>query len=209
MTDSASETAIAYACALLIYYGFDLNRSTADELIERWLCRVPVSWVRLAVVEALYQGRYKAISIEIILGFWQRRGKPVCHFTHDFERIICSRLPEPLMLQTTLLQAQILLRVEQAVIEPAPLSELAPPEPLKSPGKSAYQPLPKKVYQADWSRSEVSKPPIRCFIPDTDSSDFYEKLKAVAQTSQDPQRTRNPHQSGERPEIGGEKGSHS
>ncbi|MDX2097883.1 MAG: hypothetical protein SFW36_08910 [Leptolyngbyaceae cyanobacterium bins.59] len=51
-------------------------------------------WIRPAVIEALYQGRYKAISVTQLLTFWQRREQPLCHFSHEFERIICSALPK-------------------------------------------------------------------------------------------------------------------
>jgi hypothetical protein len=36
-------------------------------------------------------------------------------------------------------------------------------------------------YETDWSRCEVSKPPIHQFTPPPDSSGFYLKLKAVVQ----------------------------
>jgi hypothetical protein len=47
----------------------------------------------MAVLEALYQGRYKVISVEEILKLWHRRGQPTFHFTHDFERLVCKNLP--------------------------------------------------------------------------------------------------------------------
>jgi hypothetical protein len=78
---------------LLTRYGFELKGITPQELIERWLKMYPAKWVRLAVVEALYQGRYKAISVEQILSIWQRRGQPTFHFTYDFERLVFRVLP--------------------------------------------------------------------------------------------------------------------
>ncbi len=80
-----------HAIALLSNYSFDLGRYTPEQLVESWASTYPLNWVRLAVIESLYQGRYKAVSVEQILAFWQRRGRPLYHFGNDFERIICSR----------------------------------------------------------------------------------------------------------------------
>lgn len=94
MTDLASELTVTQTAALLTRYGFELKGYTPLELIEQWLRLYPVKWVRLAVVEALYQGRYKAISVEHILSLWLRRGQPTFHFTYDFERLIFRVLPQ-------------------------------------------------------------------------------------------------------------------
>lgn len=88
MPDLASPTNCVIA--LLIHYSFDLGGYTAGELITRWLDDYPANWIHLAVIEALYQGRYKAISVDQILAFWQRRGTALYHFNHEFERLICG-----------------------------------------------------------------------------------------------------------------------
>lgn len=88
---------LSYVPALLIYYSFDLCGYQVQECVYRWLDRFKGDWLRLAIVEALYQGRYKMISIEQILSLWQRRGQPICHFNHEFEQIVCSKLPEDLL----------------------------------------------------------------------------------------------------------------
>lgn len=92
-TKLENDTAAAAAVLLLANYSFDLGRYKASELVERWLNHYPANWIRLAVIEALYQGRYKAISVEQILSIWDRR-QPRYHFNHEFERLICSRLPQ-------------------------------------------------------------------------------------------------------------------
>ncbi|MFM7787038.1 MAG: hypothetical protein ACKO90_02315, partial [Microcystis panniformis] len=56
----------------------------AQELIERWLPTYSLNWIRMAILEALYQGRYKVISVEEILKIWHRRGHPTFHFTGEF-----------------------------------------------------------------------------------------------------------------------------
>jgi hypothetical protein len=81
---------------LLTHYSFDLSGYMVEQLIDRWLRTYPPVWLRAAVIEALYQGRYKAISVEQILSFWGRRGQPLQHFNHEFERIVCSKFPRNL-----------------------------------------------------------------------------------------------------------------
>jgi hypothetical protein len=87
---------VADAVALLTHYSFDLSSQTAVELVDEWLTEYSPAWIHLAVVEALYQGRYKAVSVEQILALWQRRGQPLQHFTHEFERLVCHKLPRTL-----------------------------------------------------------------------------------------------------------------
>jgi hypothetical protein len=84
------------AKVLLIHYSFDLSGYSASELVNRWQKQYPDSWLHLAVIEALYQGRYKAISVQQILTLWQRRGQATYHFNMEFERLICSKFPESL-----------------------------------------------------------------------------------------------------------------
>ncbi|HEY9750297.1 MAG TPA: hypothetical protein V6C63_16550 [Allocoleopsis sp.] len=97
MTESVKDSVSANAAALLIHYSFDLNGYTADELVTAWAATYQPLWVRSAVIEALYQGRYKAISVEQILALWLRRGQPLYHFNHEFERIVCSKFPQLLV----------------------------------------------------------------------------------------------------------------
>uniref|UniRef100_UPI0025B3DEB7 hypothetical protein n=1 Tax=Trichocoleus desertorum TaxID=1481672 RepID=UPI0025B3DEB7 len=94
MTESVKDSVSANAAALLIHYSFDLNGCTVDELVTSWSSTYQPLWVRSAVIEALYQGRYKAISVEQILALWRRRGQPLYHFNHEFERIVCSKFPQ-------------------------------------------------------------------------------------------------------------------
>lgn len=79
--------------ALLACYGFEIKGQTGDQIIEYWLTKYTPAWLRLAIIEALYLGRYKAISVEQILSIWLRKGSPSYHFNHDFERLICRKLP--------------------------------------------------------------------------------------------------------------------
>lgn len=91
MTQSAgSDRSADQACRLLQEYSFDLDGYRPSGLVLIWQEQLEAesSWICSAVVEALYQGRYKAFSVEQILRVWKRRGHPIRHFNHDFERVI-------------------------------------------------------------------------------------------------------------------------
>jgi hypothetical protein len=86
----------AQAAALLVHYGFDLGGKKAEKLAGEWLTKYPGYWLRLAVVEALYQGRYKAVSVGQLLSMWHRIGQPLYHFNREFERLVCNNFPQDL-----------------------------------------------------------------------------------------------------------------
>jgi len=96
MTDTARESTAASAVELMTHYSFDHGEAPIQQLVDQWLKVYPAQWVRLALIEALYQGRYKAISVEQILALWQRRGQPIYRFNHEFERLVCNRFPRKL-----------------------------------------------------------------------------------------------------------------
>ncbi|MEA5578806.1 hypothetical protein [Anabaena sp. UHCC 0451] len=96
MLTTSPNTCAELAVNLLVHYSFDLNGYSASELINCWRKDYPHNWLHLAVIEALYQGRYKAISVQQLLTFWQRRGQVIYHFNMEFERLICSKFPESL-----------------------------------------------------------------------------------------------------------------
>lgn len=84
------------AADLLQHYSFELAGYSLVQQIAIWLEYYPAEWLPFAIIEALYQGRYKAISVEQILNLWERRQQPVYHFNHEFERLICGNLPYPI-----------------------------------------------------------------------------------------------------------------
>jgi hypothetical protein len=96
-----SDTYIDLAIALLTHYSFDLSGYQASDLVLQWQSQFPSNWLHLAVVEALYQGRYKAFSVQQILVMWQRREQATFHFNMEFERLICSKFPESLSAMST------------------------------------------------------------------------------------------------------------
>ncbi len=96
MTEQARSTGTSAVVALLTRYSFDTGELTIEQLADQWLQAYPAHWVHLALVEALYQGRYKAVSVAQILAFWQRRDQPLYRFDLEFEQLICNRLPKKL-----------------------------------------------------------------------------------------------------------------
>ena len=94
---SHQDFSIAQTLSLIDSYAFDLGGHSAERILQEWLEVYHSSWIRLATIEALYLGRYKIISIEHILNVWLRLGNPNPHFTHEFERLICRKLPRHLI----------------------------------------------------------------------------------------------------------------
>lgn len=96
MTKSIDPNQLLYAEDLLKYYKFALDGQSTQEVLQSWADVYPVEWIRQAIVEALYQGRYKVVSVNQILQIWQRRQQAQPHFDADFEQLIRQRLPQNL-----------------------------------------------------------------------------------------------------------------
>ncbi|MGF1479190.1 MAG: hypothetical protein ACFB4I_06830 [Cyanophyceae cyanobacterium] len=190
MTDTTRDSAIAQAIALMTHYSFETSRNTVQEMVSRWSNQYSVFWIRLAVVEALYLGRYKAVSVEQILSGWRRRGTPVVHFNRDFECVICHNLPRNLANQhfkkTTTVwhrqshkrKSQYTLRYDSAA-PPCPLvnrSAAAVSSPTLSLKERKPAPQPDQVLES----LGVAHSSIEQFTPSLEVSEFYWKLKAVA-----------------------------
>lgn len=83
---------------LLSYFSLEPDQYpqplTKGRLLTRWLQTYPQEWVRCALVESLYQGRYKTYCVEQILSLWHRRGQPIYHFNHEFETMICNNVSQ-------------------------------------------------------------------------------------------------------------------
>lgn len=89
---ATTKTAVNY---LLERY-FELSAARAAEVVQQLRAHHPEAWIYPATVEAIYQGRYRWVSIAQILLLWQRRGRPSCHFSADYERLLLGELPETL-----------------------------------------------------------------------------------------------------------------
>ena len=96
MTAATFSTSIEaqQAAALLEGYQFEMGSHDARQWVSLWLESYRPIWIRDAVVEALYQGRYKSISVRQILELWTRRGQPIRHVTHEFEAAVCREFGE-------------------------------------------------------------------------------------------------------------------
>ncbi len=77
---------------LLSNYSFELTEVNVNELVFFWLSLYPSKWVVAAIVEAIYQGRYKVESVSRILNAWSIRGYPMHHFDYDFADVVCKKL---------------------------------------------------------------------------------------------------------------------
>ena len=174
------------AAKLLTHYSFDLNGHNASELVNQWQSEYPLHWLHLAVIEALYQGRYKAISVQQILTFWQRKGETTYHFNMEFERMICSKFPERL----TSASLPILPATKQEIRmeEYKHLRLLPAPVSYKYQINNNLQPIeqipPQSVPQMMLSPT-ANHPPIGQFMPQRSdcTESFTSKLKALTSES--------------------------
>lgn len=78
------------AAAMIEGYRFEMGHHDARQWVSLWLEMYRPLWIRDAVVEALYQGRYKAFSVRQILDLWNKRGQPIRHATREFEAAVCQ-----------------------------------------------------------------------------------------------------------------------
>ncbi len=176
MTEQSSISALAEA--LLTKYDFDLGCETPEQLIARWYNNYKQEWLALAVIEALYLGRYKAISVQQILTLWERRAQAVYHFNSEFQNIVTRNVLTNL---TSEIQTQSLQ------LEKIPdLSESKTPEHSTSVSQNSNPFEPNFNNQA---QDLVNQPSVQPTQHNIKYTDFYTKLKAVINNSQ-PRRSR-------------------
>ncbi len=174
MTDPGNEAARKSADALLKHYSFDQGDLTSDQILDSWLRNYPARWVRLALVEALYQGRYKAVSVEQILARWVRRGQPKHHFNEDFERLVCNNLPKTLLESTEWGTQETAQDESRSGFSVSISSELPP---WQAPDANTVTP-PGSILDG---QSDHNDDLIREF-PAPQASDFFVKLTKIART---------------------------
>lgn len=210
---TGSERDIDHAQQLLEEYCFDLSGFRAGELVAIWQERLDAepSWIRAAVIEALYQGRYKAFSVEQILQGWKRRGHPIRHFNSEFERIILGPIDPTASKYASMTTASPseLMSAETPSLFTAPRTATSPespaiaPEPTEPPpSETRDTPSPEAIATHPGERESPDPPesayhqlsitdasafnqpaPIRKFVPETESSEFYQRLQSVARHS--------------------------
>jgi hypothetical protein len=186
--------------SLLSHYGFESEGLTVAEVVELWKRDYPSRWVHLATIEALYQGRYKTISVEQILTTWKRRGHPIYHFNHEFERLVSRKVPQKLK-ELCFRKPRPSLSASAPSNRPEPLdqlaiasssyiNELASPEPSEDSFEyisdyieevRSYPPnSPANLIPLPDSIEELSRRTIGQFTPTPDRSDVYLKLMALS-----------------------------
>lgn len=161
MLTETLETPIDLAGKLLTHYSFDLGGCSANVLIEEWLKEYCDRWIYLAVIEALYQGRYKALSVEQILAIWQRKGQAYFRFNHEFERLVCGNF------------ANVWQKLDRPTVkEDSPLSQKLDIKKIKLLTQNTHQTA---------TEPKLANQPIEQFSPyPTDTNEFYGKLKAIS-----------------------------
>lgn len=202
MTELTQDLSLAQARSLLDSYAFDLGREQAEKLLEYWLDMYHANWIRLATIEALYLGRYKAISIEQILNVWLRIGTPNPHFTYEFERLICRKLPKHLCQMSdldartfepdsiSLYQPKSEMSASAKLLENQTLSATEQKDSLNlatAGDNSASDPSMCLIsnwglsYNPIWSDFTAKSKIIQQFIPLPDMSSFFAKLKTFGE----------------------------
>ncbi len=209
MTELTQDLSLAQARSLIDSYAFDLGRDDAEKLLKYWLGVYHASWIRLATIEALYLGRYKAISIEHILSVWLRIGNPNPHFTYEFERLICRKLPKHLsdlsdLTASATKTTPVKLSQPKPQIRPQTLApmeqegdELAVkvaendtlnlekafrnPDHNSEPNVSLISAIGLS-YKSNWSEFTEGSKIIHQFIPLPDVSSFFNKLKTFGES---------------------------
>ncbi|XGB42522.1 MAG: hypothetical protein LVS60_01200 [Nodosilinea sp. LVE1205-7] len=154
---------------LLREYSFDIDHYAAEELISQWIQEFSYRWVGNAITEALYQGRYKIISVDHILQLWQRRGQPIRHFSREFESIILGQTPLAPTMSPEVNDAI-------AVHQPEPLTSLEGSIPPQAPVPD-FRPI-LEGFSSVWVSSVDAIPP---FVPRWQSSDLHQRLRSVVQ----------------------------
>jgi hypothetical protein len=175
MTDFNQDLAISKILSLMNSYSFDTNQRNTEELIKEWLNNYDVNWIYLATIEALYLGRYKAVSIEQIMYGWSRKGHPTTHFGGDFERVICRKLPRHLNALNSLEEYED--NIKQLPEENDCHSNFTYSANL--PISTQVTPFPPTQKKAQLFKKEHSQG-IERFQPLPDASSFFQKLKALA-----------------------------
>lgn len=178
MANFKQDLAVSKILSLMNSYSFDTNQRNTEELVQEWLTIYDVNWIYLATIEALYLGRYKAISIEQIIYGWLRRGQPTTHFGGDFERVICRKLPRHLSSVNS-------LEVYSENGQPTPDQEennhnSSVTDSSESLIDTQVTPFPFSKKESSSNLLKNNTEGIKIFQPLPDASGFFQKLKAFA-----------------------------
>ncbi len=205
MTELTQDLSLAQARSLIDSYAFDLGCDNPERLFDYWLEIYHASWIRLATIEALYLGRYKAISVEQILNVWLRLGTPNPHFTYEFERLICRKLPKHLSdlsdftasaakdTIVTLSDSTLKAEAEIPIVQPETSETLVVADsdtsnlektfrnPSASESNMSLISTIGLSYKSNWSDFAEGSKVIHQFIPLPDVSSFFARLKTFGE----------------------------
>ena len=197
--DSTTQS-MTVAAALLRHYSFDMAGQSIGEMIATWAQVYPSAWLRAAVIEALYQGRYKAVSVQQILTIWQRRSRTLCHFNGEFERIVCSPVLEDNSLDSVAEELAMIVKSESLASGVqnstssesnhlsheqeqlngfASVSSESPSDHGSIPPLRPFAHTPQSELSGDRTTINSPNPAINPFIPESDSA-FCQRLQAIS-----------------------------
>lgn len=140
-----SRSPTASISALLSYYSFDLGGYTIEQIVQGWLDEYPPKWAIAAVVEAIFQGRYKVASVDNILLNWYLNGRPQHHFDSEFADLVCSKLFKAIPTEPTTPKAatgQTFVTVLDTPLKSEPTAQS--PQPTQSTQRESYSLNPVK-----------------------------------------------------------------
>jgi hypothetical protein len=83
-----------FIATVIDLYGLELDEHQVDAITLAWLKTYDRDWIVKAIIESLYRGRYKIVSVDKILQDWHRLGQPRYNFTPEYEREILQTLPD-------------------------------------------------------------------------------------------------------------------
>ncbi|MEM7064132.1 MAG: hypothetical protein AAF572_13340 [Cyanobacteria bacterium P01_B01_bin.77] len=141
------------AITLIKSFSLELESYGPESQVLYWLNTYRADWIRDAIIEAVYQGRYKIISVKHILSIWQRRGQPVRHFTSGFEQVIAKQVGGPLHLPTSYVSqpidsAWVPMDEPDDDFAPSPMSSSVIATPTAEPAVLSYDHYPSLSIEA-------------------------------------------------------------
>lgn len=170
---------------LLQHYSFELGGLRPNEWVAEWRDRYPEHWLRSAIVEALYQGRYKVVSVVQILDMWERRGQSVCHYNGEFERMVCNRFL-PLTFSEPAADSSSEPFSRRLIAEAEPLAESpssTEPSPSDRHHSWSHRVTEPQANAADAESHRAESPNLKSLQEDSPDAENSEAEAAVAQSS--------------------------
>lgn len=152
MTQSSHIADIEAVHQLLTSYSFEVESYQTKAIVANWLAEFGPVWVNHAITEALYQGRYKLISIGQILKLWQRRGQPIRHFNREFESIILGQT----LLYSTSYSDRPEPSLRRTAMPASPETTPQPVPPAPKPALSNVEPEQAAPDQADSISQDIA-----------------------------------------------------